>query len=228
MTDKDDEDDEDESDSSEDDSDSNAVVNLNDDDPPLIPYGLTAPTVQSSIKSTDIPSWDGDKSTAIEYMATVYELANSGGYLNEAVGFWLWTKLERNSPVWKWYMTLSDALKRNMKRNARQFMSVVQSGYLGTKWIRNLATEFHFNSFREPKHRFETPSQFIYRHILASRALAFAQMNSRQEVKLILSAAPASWSIILVPSSIKSTDVLTNRVLEFEDELSTASRASSS
>ncbi|KAI4294362.1 hypothetical protein K525DRAFT_151031, partial [Schizophyllum commune Loenen D] len=217
-----DDDDDDDSSSSEDD-----VVDLNEgEEPPLIPFGTVAPTVQSSIKPDQLPAWNGDKSTATEFLASVYEYANSGGYLNQAVGFWMWTRLERGSPVWQWYMTLSDSLKGYMKKSAHQFLGVIQRDYLGPKWIRDLATEYQFQSFREPRHRHETPSQFIYRRIIASRALAFAPMNSKEEVKMILSVAPPSWGIILVPSSIKSTDELSSRVLQFEDELTNASRSS--
>ena len=45
---------------------------------------------------------------------------------------------------------------------------------------------------------------------------------------MILSVAPSSWGIILVPSSIDSTDTLSSRVLQFEDELAHATRPAGS
>ncbi|KAI3998449.1 hypothetical protein K525DRAFT_214646, partial [Schizophyllum commune Loenen D] len=219
------EDDEDDDSSSSED----GVIDLNEDDElPLLPYGTNPPTVQSSIKPDQLPAWDGNKATAHEYLAAVYEYANSGGYMNQAVGYWLWTRLERGSPVFQWYVTLSPKLKRYMRSSGHNFLGVVQRDYLGPKWIRNLVTEFQFQLFREPKHKYETPSQFIYRRIIASRALAFAATNSKEEVKMILSVAPPSWGIILVPSSIDNTDALTSRVLQFEDELTHATRSTGS
>ena len=44
---------------------------------------------------------------------------------------------------------------------------------------------------------------------------------------MVLSVAPPSWGIVLVPSSIDSTDTLTRRVLQFEDELTNAARSTS-
>ncbi|KAI5892951.1 uncharacterized protein SCHCODRAFT_02579912 [Schizophyllum commune H4-8] len=218
----DEEDDEEDSSSDEE----GRVVDLDEgEELPFLPYGTTAPTVLASIKPDQLPSWDGNKSTAHEYLAAVYEYANSGGYMNQAVGYWLWTRLEKGSAVFQWYVTLSPTLKSYMRRSAHNFLGVVQRDYLGPKWIRNLATEFQFQSFREYKHRHESPSQFIYRRIIASRALAFAPKNSREEVKMILSVAPPSWGIVLVPSSIDSTDTLTKRVLQFEEELANASRS---
>ncbi|KAI5891646.1 uncharacterized protein SCHCODRAFT_02505490 [Schizophyllum commune H4-8] len=208
--------------------DSDDTIDLNDDEEdiaPLLPYPLTVLTVQASLKTDQVPSWDGDKATVVEYLLMVYGLANSGGHLNRAVGFWLWTKLKSGSPVWQWFMTLSDSLKAYMKRSAHKFLYVVQRDYLGLKWVKKLATEFQFHSYQEPKHRHETPSQFIYRCILTARALAFAPMNSREEVRLILSVAPLSWGIVLVPSTIRSTDQLSSRVLEFEEELMNSSKS---
>lgn len=103
---------------------------------------------------------------------------------------------------------------------------ILQQQHLGAQWVKDTAVHFQLQSFREPKHRHETPSGFVNRRILDARSLGFAIENSVEEVKLLLSVAPADWGAKLVPSTIGPTDELHARVILHERSLA-ASTASS-
>ncbi|KAI5895912.1 uncharacterized protein SCHCODRAFT_01052346, partial [Schizophyllum commune H4-8] len=177
------------------------------------------PTILSVLKPDAVPGWDGDKETAIDYLWSVYELANGGGTLRRAVGYWLWFKFEKGSAIHHWYMTLSPEQKADMRRDAYVFLDVIKRDYLGEPWIQDITTEFRLQTFRDHRHRTESPSAFLHRRILYARSLDLAPVNSPAEISLILRAAPMEWSIILVPSTIPSTDALKARVIQFEKQL---------
>ncbi|KAI5896020.1 uncharacterized protein SCHCODRAFT_01051815, partial [Schizophyllum commune H4-8] len=177
------------------------------------------PTIQTSLKMDVIPSWDGDRRTVVSYVWPFFEVANSGGNLRQAVAHWAWMRFEKGSPIFQWYLTLSEDIKRFMKLDAYNFIDVIKQQYLGPQWMKDMAVEFQLQSFREPKHRHELPSAFVNRRILDARSLGFAVENSVEEVKLILSVAPADWDTKLIPSTISSTDELKARVIQHEKSL---------
>ncbi|KAI5822456.1 hypothetical protein K523DRAFT_256915, partial [Schizophyllum commune Tattone D] len=187
---------------------------------PLAPYGNQVPTIPTTLKSNKIPAWNGDRSTAIAYLWNITELERGGGYLSQALGYWLWQRLEEGSSVQLWYMTLEDRTKDWMQTNARSWILGIVYGFLGRRWLTQLATEFKQQAFREgAKHRKETPHDFINRRILLSRLLGYSQAGSREEVELLTERLPAHWHHMLSTTTILSTDELKNRALEFEEEL---------
>ncbi|TRM55593.1 hypothetical protein BD626DRAFT_542194 [Schizophyllum amplum] len=202
------------------------VVNLNDEgdaNRPWYPYGNVVPNIQSTLKLESLPTWNGDRDTVSEYVWRLLAFANQGGYMRQAVGHWAGLRLEAGSPVMRWYMTLSPATTEYMKLDAYNFVDILKQQYLGPQWMKDMATEFQLQSFREPKHKNESPSDFIYHRILHARSLAFAIPDTPEEIKLVLSVAPADWDAKIMPTTLQSTDQLKTRVITFEKSLSLTS-----
>ncbi|KAI5886762.1 uncharacterized protein SCHCODRAFT_01105670 [Schizophyllum commune H4-8] len=190
---------------------------------PRPPYASATPTIQANLKMDCIPSWDGNRDTISPYLWAFFELANSGGSMRAAVAHWAWMRFPAGSSIYNWYLTLSEDTKEYMKKDAYNFMDVIKQQYLGAQWMKDMAVGFQLQSFREPKHRHETPSDFVNRRILDARSLGFAERNSVEEVKLVLSVAPADWDAKLIPSTLGSTDELKARVIQHERSLSMTS-----
>ncbi|KAL1666288.1 hypothetical protein GGF50DRAFT_17419, partial [Schizophyllum commune] len=187
---------------------------------PAAPYGTQVPTIPPILKHDNVPAWNGDRSSAINYLWKITELERGGGYLSQALGYWLWQKLEAGSSVQLWYMTLEDSTKDWMQMNARNWMLGLVYGFLGRRWLTQLATEFKQQAFREgAKHRKESPHDFINRRILLARLLGYSRPGSREEVELLTERLPSHWHHMLSTTTILSTDELKNRALEFEEEL---------
>jgi hypothetical protein len=77
----------------------------------LIPYGTQVPTIKAELKPDDLPSWDGNPDTAIQYFFDVQELASPGGHIPDGMGYWLWKRLEPGSTIRNWYGSLSPPWK---------------------------------------------------------------------------------------------------------------------
>ncbi|EDR11762.1 uncharacterized protein LACBIDRAFT_323941 [Laccaria bicolor S238N-H82] len=63
------------------------------------PYGDFIPTVRTDIKLDQLPTWDGNHTTAINYFWKIQQLAAMKGYLPQALGYWLWMNLKEDSTV---------------------------------------------------------------------------------------------------------------------------------
>ncbi|KAL1664209.1 hypothetical protein GGF50DRAFT_55363, partial [Schizophyllum commune] len=192
---------------------------------PRAPYGNTTPTIHPVLKSSNVPSWDGNRSTAIDYFWKINQLARSGGHLPEALGFWLWQKLVEGSSIELWYMTVSDDTKDWMQANATQWIQGVVDGFLGRRWVNQIASEFKQQGFREGhKHRFESPQDYISRRLMHARFLGYSTKGSYEEVQLVIERIPSHWHHMLSTSTIRSADELKERAIEFEAELMADSR----
>jgi hypothetical protein len=72
---------------------------------------MQIPTIKAELKPDDLPSWDGNPDTAIQYFFDVQELASLGGHIPDGMGYWLWKKLEPGSTIRNWYGSLSPLWK---------------------------------------------------------------------------------------------------------------------
>ncbi|KAI5892345.1 uncharacterized protein SCHCODRAFT_01094336 [Schizophyllum commune H4-8] len=187
---------------------------------PRAPYGNTAPTIHPVLKSSNVPSWDGNRATAISYFWKINQLARSGGYLPEALGFWLWQKLVEGSSVELWYMTVSDDTKDWMQTNATQWIQGVVDVFLGRRWVNQIASEFKQQGFREGhKYRFESPQDYISRRLMHARFLGYSKKGLYEEVQLVIERIPSHWHHMLSTSTVRNADELKERAIEFEAEL---------
>ncbi|RDB19205.1 Retrovirus-related Pol polyprotein from transposon opus [Hypsizygus marmoreus] len=188
------------------------------------PYGTVIPTVKADIKIDDLPTWDGRFNSAIQYFSDVQELADMGGYLPEALGSWLWTKLKQNSDIRRWFTLLDKESKSWAKTHYKNYLTLIKDSYLGRPWQLEVNQEFNSQSFRQAGHDYETPRGFIQRRILYTRMLTTTDDGGREEVRVAMLRAPLSWHSIIQASSIHRTIDLYSAVTENEKALIQASK----
>jgi hypothetical protein len=138
------------------------------------------------LKIEQLPEWDGNHSTAINYFWEVGQLAMLEGWMPEALGFWLPLRLKKNSAVHFWFTTLPASRQKEMRSHYLVFLRVVKERYLGTRWQLVMNIEFEQQSFRQHPFEKESPQLFIGRRIKATRMLANADDGGPQEVFLVM------------------------------------------
>ncbi|KAJ7588641.1 hypothetical protein C8J56DRAFT_1049560 [Mycena floridula] len=69
------------------------------------------PAIKNDIKAEEVPKWDVNEYTAVEYFHKVQELAEVGGYIPEDLGTWLWKGFPEGSCILKWYRSRTSAEK---------------------------------------------------------------------------------------------------------------------
>ena len=128
------------------------------------PYGNSIPTIDSKLKQEDLPTWDGNPSTAIQYFWRVQQCATLGGYIPAALGYWLWLKLKEGSDVQTWFATLPFAEQSRMRGHWVDYLKGIKEGYLGRTWQFDIGEEYKNQYFRQPGFERELPKSFIARH----------------------------------------------------------------
>ena len=193
---------------------------------PPAPYGMFPANIKTELKIEQLPEWDGNHWTAINYFWQVQQLAFLGGWLPEALGYWLWFRLKEGSGVRNWFVTLPMTHQAFMRSHYLKFLKGIKDGFLGNKWQLKMNNYYNNQTFRERNHEKESPADFITRRIVYTRMLLSVDVGGPLEVFYIMRKAPVSWGPILLLSSIKDSSELYSRVTEHEEALLEAYRVS--
>lgn len=192
-----------------------------------IPYGKIKLTIKTEIKQEQLPRWDGNPNTAVEYFLRIQQLAALEGDLPEALGYWLWMNLEDGSDIKDWLATLTFEEQAQMRSHYINYLRSIKDGYLGEAWQFKINRIYEGQYFRQIGHEKELPKTFIIRRIMYTRMLTSAKPGGKLEMSLIMRKAPLSWKTILVMGSIKSTKALYTKVVDYQDDLLDAWRRKS-
>ena len=96
---------------------------------PPAPYGKIPASIKMELKVKQLPEWDGNHSTAIDYFWEVQQLAHLGGWIPEALGYWLWFHLKDKLPIKSWFITLPLIYQSYMCSHYLKFLKGIKDGY---------------------------------------------------------------------------------------------------
>jgi hypothetical protein len=111
------------------------------------PYGRAIPTVKSELKVDELPTWDGNHKTAIQYFWDVSEFANLGGWMPKAMGFWLWSRLKIGSDVRTWFSMLDSKTKNKAKSHYLKYLQIIKRDYWGRTFQDDANLEYGLQHF---------------------------------------------------------------------------------
>ena len=192
---------------------------------PPAPYGNIPASIKMELKVKQLPEWDSNHWMAIDYFWEVQQLAQLGGWIPEALGYWLWFHLKDRSPVKSWFITLLLTYQTYMHSHYLKFLKGIRDGYLGHCWQLRMNNYYNSQHFHERNHERESPLEFIVRHIVYM-CMLLSISGGPLEVFYIMRKAPISWGPILLISSIKDSSELYSWVTEHEEALLEAYRMS--
>ncbi|KAJ7709431.1 hypothetical protein B0H17DRAFT_1124058 [Mycena rosella] len=191
------------------------------------PYGTAVPTIDPKLEIGSLPEWDGNPETAIDYFWEVGQMAALEGWMPEALGFWLPSRLKKGSSVQMWFSTLASTKQSEMRRHYLSYLQTIKEKFLGRKCQDLMNLKFERMAFRQDGHEKESPQIFLNRMIRAIRMLANSDNRGPKEVFLIMRKAPIRWSTILVIENIHNSEELYDKVNEHDEALIKASRTDS-
>ncbi|KAF9536972.1 hypothetical protein CPC08DRAFT_771404 [Agrocybe pediades] len=192
--------------------------------PLAAPYGNFIPTIKAELKQDQLPKWDGNHDTAVDYFWNIQQLAALGRHIPEALGYWLWKNLEEGSTVQIWFAMLAPTQQAYMHSHYLAYLRGIKEGYLGRVWQRNMNKAYESQSFRQSGHEKETPAHFVARRVMYTRMLVHSDEGGPLEVFLVMQCAPISWGPVINLDSIKSISDLYAKVTEHERALIHTSR----
>ena len=186
---------------------------------PSAPYGNMPAFIKMKLKVEQLLEWDSNHWTTIDYFWQVQQLAYLGGWLPEALGYWLWFRLKDSSPIRHWFVTLPITHQSYMQSHYLRFLKGIKDGFLGHQWQLKMNNYYNSQLFCERNHERELPSEFIIRCIIYSRMLLSVDAGGPLEVFYVMRKALVSWGPILLLSGIKDSSELYSRVTEHEEAL---------
>lgn len=105
------------------------------------------PSIKTELKVEQLPEWDGNHWTAIDYFWNVQQLANLGGWLPEALGYWLWFHLKEKSAVRTWFVTLLMMHQSYMRSHYLKFLKDLKDRFLGSHWQIKMNNYYNAQTF---------------------------------------------------------------------------------
>ena len=193
-----------------------------------VPYGNLVATIRNELKQDQLPVWDGNKDTAIEYFWKIQQLAALEGDIPVALGYWLWKSLKENSRIWMWFTTLPFTEQSKMRTHYLHYLKGIKDNYLGHTWHISMNRKYESQSFRQEGFERESPPAFIVCRIMYTRMLVASDDGGPTEVYLVMQKAPISWGPILNLETIRSTSLLYSRATNHELALVHAAKYESS
>lgn len=101
---------------------------------PPAPYGNMPASIKIKFKAEQLPKWDRNHWTAIDYFWQIQRQACLRGWLPAALGYWLWFCLKDSSPVCHWFVTLPIAHQSYIRFHYLRFLKGIKDGFLRHCW----------------------------------------------------------------------------------------------
>ncbi|KAF9020509.1 hypothetical protein BDZ89DRAFT_1138611 [Hymenopellis radicata] len=172
------------------------------------------PYIKNELKVEDLPKWNGEHDSAMQYFWKISHLASLGEKIRTTLERWMWKTLEQDCKVYQWYTLLSNADRETMREDYREFVEVIKQDWLGSEWVMEMQRIMEVQSFWQKGYETESPAEFIGRRTVFIRLLSKVEVDSREEIELIMLKAPTAWKPILHLETIESTRSLLARVVE--------------
>ncbi|TFY80999.1 hypothetical protein EWM64_g3018 [Hericium alpestre] len=184
----------------------------------LRPY-TNEPRMKLEIKREDLPVWNGDKRTAIDFFFRIITIARVGGRLLQEIPVLLPLTFLANSTIAGWYLLLSEERQAAMKQHLDVFLENIRECYLGDEWSFMQRTIFDSMFFCQHGHEREKPIDYVQRKATYARILGFSDDGGPREVRIIMGTFPVYWRSLIHEREIPDTAILSLRVTEWEREL---------
>lgn len=189
------------------------------------PHFQPEPRIKRVFELSQLPSWDGNGDSAIEYFAKVHEYAALGGSMPEQLGAMLWTRFVPGSSIDSWYKALPESDKEVMRSHYLQFLYKIRDSWLGPAWALKQRRLYSEMSFRQKSHEKETPVEFARRRLVAARMLARLPRDAQgnvdpgAEIVEVMAVFPISWRAKLQSTPMRTSADLQQILNQMEKEL---------
>lgn len=183
------------------------------------------PRVKRVFEMSQLPAWDGNGDTAIEYFTKVHELAALGGSMPQHLAEMLWVRFTEGSAIDGWYKALPENEKAQMRTHYLLFLHRIRDGWLGGAWALKQRQRYAEMAFRQKGFEQETPVEFARRRLVASRMIARlprgedGEISPAAEIQEVMTVFPVSWRAKLQTMPMRSSADLQQIMNQMENEL---------
>jgi hypothetical protein len=175
------------------------------------------PRLKIDLPTTDVPAWDGQRDTALDYFDSIHRLAAIGGQVPVQLGNIMQARFKAGSALARWWSLEPAHVQAACRADYESFLRYIMDNWLGSTWIKILREQYEWQEFRQPDHTQETPTEFILRRMLLGRTINRpGDCGGPLEVYTVVDRMPTDWRIILPLGQIATTTDLIAHARELE------------
>lgn len=177
----------------------------------------TSRRIDTKVTKEEIPEWNGNSNSMLDYLHHMELLAALGPQVNRDLAVIAPTRFKGDALNW-WQMIDKD-VRELYSSSWDALLEGIRYHFFTRKFLNTLRAQFRTQAFRQPKHSNETPMNFIYRRMLCLRHLYTERDLPEDEISMILAPAPEGWTTVLQPDNIFSITALVQKVNDLSDQL---------
>lgn len=172
-------------------------------------------------KTSQIPSWNGDKQAIIPWISKMNDLARLGPAIYNSLGRWVPTRLEDEAATW--WMSLSPDIKATTA-TWREYYNLMERDWMTLEWFSDEQARALRMGFRDKANPEESPRAYIARKAMHLEFTLGGAVNEQAVINYIMEKAPKEWGIILNIGEVMTVDELKIRANREEGQLLRANR----
>ncbi|KAF9504846.1 hypothetical protein BS47DRAFT_1307524 [Hydnum rufescens UP504] len=177
--------------------------------------------IKYDIKPADLPTWDGQDDTFLQWAEDLNVLAATGPEIAKQLGEVMPTRFADQAQHWWHTLPLHECAKA--MQSWLSLRSYIMQNMLATQWMELQWLEFQKIGYRQAGFPDETPTSFLWRKVQARRVLVPARSNDpnydSQEVMAIMDKTPHIWSSLLQLENAPNVGVVSQQMQDLEDQL---------
>lgn len=147
------------------------------------------------INLSNLPSWDGDGKTIIDYLSEMSGFARLGDRMQ--CGMAQMASHKWSGRAKKWWEALPIVEQTFFSQHWFYMLAALRNQFLDETWVRDCTQEFEEMRFRQLRHQKETPKDFVQRRIRYHNFLFPGDADGRGAVARILRTQPVEWGATL-------------------------------
>ncbi|KAJ7587687.1 hypothetical protein C8J56DRAFT_1050924 [Mycena floridula] len=161
--------------------------------------------LNNKVNTSQVPSWDGNGDTAIEYFIAINNLSKLGWKVVHQMGYILLQKWTGSALAW--WNAIPEARQETMRADVMEMVFGLRGFFLNPEWVEEHTKEFEEIRFHKNGCSNESPAQFLQRRIrLYNFLFSDSELDGPSAISRILRTAPPAWSEFL--NSTKQNSVL--------------------
>jgi hypothetical protein len=182
---------------------------------PQRPFTLADYHFDPKLKTSDIPTWDGNVDLVIPWIKALNEIAEMSNHCYEQIGILAPKRL--TSRALSWYQFLNPAHREAITRNWDTLKQAIGNHFCTMNWYNRLKTKALEARFRQPGYSSERPTDYYYRKLELLQTVH--DWTEPQLVSEILDNAPDYWRTIIQTTNIQTLQQLSAALEHHEHTL---------
>ena len=164
------------------------------------------------LKHDDVPEWDGEVDTLLDWIETLNQISLQSNYCFEQLGLIAPQRFSGRAATW-WNFLLQ--LTRDYyQQNWQTLKEAIATHYLTRNWYNTQKSRALAARYRQPGYSDEKPTEFLYRKVKLLNTIG--RWTLIELIIEVMRSCPQNWNTILNTANMTTLEQLANE-MEYHD-----------